>query len=199
MSEPSSADPIPPVSARVAARLAASGRPAIPSHYEEPPQVMARALLPISTTAPADLRPRAEQIVNDYMPLAVGAGLIPVPGLDLAAICGLQLKVLASLAEHYKVPFTGAQAQPIVTSLLGSIGTTVLASAALLSVAKMVPFIGMLVGAASVSVAGGVITRAMGQLAIDHFEAGGRMETFDLDVARKAFFQKIAEAKVALA
>ncbi len=145
------------------------------------------------------LRPRAEQIVKEYLPLAVGAGMIPLPGLDLAAIGGLQLKVLASLAEHYQVAFTKAQTQLIVTSLLGSVGTTLLAGAVLASAAKIVPFFGTFVGAASMPVAGGVITRAMGQLAIDHFEAGGTMETFDLDVAQEAFLAKIAEAKAALA
>jgi uncharacterized protein (DUF697 family) len=147
----------------------------------------------------AALRPRAEQIVKDYVPLAVGAGMIPLPGLDLAAIGALQLKVLASLAKHYKVRFTQAQAQVIVTSLLGSIGTTVLAGAAFVSVAKIVPFFGAILGAASMPVAGGVITHAMGHLAIDHFEAGGMMETFDLDVAQKAFGEKIAAARTVLA
>lgn len=150
--------------------------------------------------APArDLRPRAEQIVQDHLPLAVGAGMIPLPGLDLAAIGGLQLKVLSSLAEHYGVPFTRAQAQLIVTSLLGSVGTTFLAGAVIVSAAKLMPFFGTLVGAASMPVAGGVITRAMGHLAIDHFEAGGTMETFDLDLAQAALLAKIAEAKAALA
>lgn len=141
------------------------------------------------------LRSGAEQIVKNYVPLAVGAGMIPLPGFDLAAIGGLQLKLLASLAEHYKVAFTQKQAELIVTSLLGSVGTTVLVGAVLFSIAKIVPFFGPLVGAASMPVAGGVITRAMGHLAMDHFEAGGTMETFDLDLAQKAFLEKIAEAK----
>lgn len=147
----------------------------------------------------ASKRTQAEQIVRDYVPLAVGAGLIPVPGADLAAIGGLQLKVLAALAEHYGVAFTRAQAQLIVTSLLGSVGTTVLAGTMFLSLAKVVPGIGALLGAASLPLAGGAITHAMGQLAIDHFEAGGTLETFDLDVAQRAFAEKVRAAKAALA
>lgn len=165
----------------------------------EPVVEPALSAAPIPTTAAPGLRPGAERIVQEHLPLAVGAGMIPLPGVDLAAIGGLQLKVLASLAEHYKVPFTKAQAQLIVTSLLGSVGTTLLAGATLVSFAKIVPFFGTLVGAASMPVAGGVITLAMGHLAIDHFEAGGTMETFDLDVAQQAFLRKIDEAKVAFA
>jgi len=144
-------------------------------------------------------RENAEKIVQDFVPLAVGAGMIPFPGVDLAAIAGLQLKLLASLAKQYGVPFSTVQAKLIVTSLLGSVGTTVLAGSALVSLAKLVPFVGTLVGVASMPIAGGVVTRAMGQLAIDHFEAGGTMENFDLDVAQEAFLGKIAEAKAALA
>lgn len=152
-----------------------------------------------STRTNTTSRSQAEQIVKEHLPLAVGAGMLPVPGFDLAAIGALQLKLLASLAQHYKVRFTQAQAQRIVSSLLGSVGTTLLTGAVLGSVAKFVPFFGTLVGAASMPVAAGLITRAMGNLAIDHFAAGGTMETFDLDVAQQAFVHKIAEAKAALA
>ena len=141
------------------------------------------------------LRPRAEQIVNDFAPLAIGAAVIPLPGLDLIAIGGLQLKLLAALAELYKVPFTPAQAQLIVTSLLGSVGVTFLSGAVLASTAKFVPFFGALLSSASLPVAGGAITRAMGHLAIDHFDSGGTMETFDLDLAQDAFLAKIGRAR----
>lgn len=151
------------------------------------------------TMAPKPNRARADQIVQNYVPFAVGAGMIPLPGVDLAALGALQLKVLASLAQHYGVPFTREQGRLIVTSLVGSVGTTVLAGSAVVSAAKIIPFFGTLLGAASLPVAGGVVTHALGQLAIDHFEAGGTMDTFDLDVAQQAFLGKIAAAKAALA
>lgn len=141
------------------------------------------------------LKPRAEQILKEHLPLAVGAGMIPVPGADLAAIAALQLKVLASLAAHYNVPYSQVQAKMIVTSLLGSVGTTLLTGVLLGSVAKFVPVLGAALSLASMPVAAAVITRAMGNLAIDHFAAGGTMETFDLDVARNAFLAKVAEAR----
>jgi uncharacterized protein (DUF697 family) len=165
----------------------------------EPALLVAAPLPPIAHDANGrglpGSRAAAEQIVKNYLPLAVAAGMVPLPGLDLAAIGGLQLKVLAALAEHYKVSFSQAQAQLIVTSLLGSVGTTVLAGAALVSIAKIIPLFGSLLGAASMPVAAGAITRAMGRLAIDHFEAGGTMESLDLDVAQKAFLEKVAEAR----
>lgn len=143
-------------------------------------------------------RPSAEKIVRDHIPLAVGAGLLPIPGFDLAAIAALQLKMLAVLAGHYRVAFTRSQGRLIVTSLIGSVGTTVLVGGALLSIAKSVPFFGALIGLSSLSLAGGAITHAMGQLVIDHFETGGTLENFDLDVAQRAFAAKFSESKRAI-
>lgn len=143
-------------------------------------------------------RAGAEQIVRDHTTLAAGGGLIPVPGLDLAAIGGLQLRLLAAVAGHYRVPFTRSQVQLIVTSLVGSVGTTVLVGGVLISLAKAIPVFGSLIGAASMPLAGSAITHAIGHLAIDHFEAGGTMEDFDLDLAQRAFAQKVKAAEAAL-
>ena len=144
-------------------------------------------------------RAQGEEIIRDYRALAMGAGLIPVPGADMVAIVGLQLKVLASLAELYEVAFTLAQARLIVTSLLAAVGSTILARSMFFSLAKAIPCIGPILGAASLPLAGGAITHAIGHLAIDHFEAGGTLESFNLDVGRRSFGQKVAEAKAKLA
>lgn len=146
----------------------------------------------------ASSREGAARIVRDHVPFAVGAGLIPLPFVDLAVIGALQLKLLQALARHYGVPFQRTQAEAIVTSLLGSVGGTVVTSSALGSVLKFVPVLGALVSLTTLPVASGAITYAMGHLAIDHFESGGTMATFDLDVAQQAFERKIAEARQAL-
>jgi uncharacterized protein (DUF697 family) len=156
------------------------------------------SLLPVSEN-PSKMRPQgrvgAEQIVRDHIPLAVGAGLLPLPGVDLAAIAALQLKMLSALATHYRVPFTRSQAQLIVTSLIGSVGTTLVVGGILISCAKSIPLIGGLIGLSSLSLAGGAITHAMGQLVTDHFETGGTMENFDLDFAKRAFAGKVHDSK----
>lgn len=155
----------------------------------------------IDTVASPDLdrRAKAERIVRKYVPFAVGAGLIPLPVVDLAAIGGLQLKMLAALARHYDVPFTRSQGEAIVTSLLGSVGGTVVASSALGSMAKWFPGVGTLLSVTTLPIASSAVTLAIGRLAIDHFETGGTMENFDLDLAQQAFERKLADAKQALA
>ncbi len=160
------------------------------------------AVEPPPAPAPATPAPRrlaAEKCVLQHVPFAVGAGLIPLPLADLAAIGGLQLKVLRDLAHLYELPFTKAQGEAIVTSLLGSVGGTALTWGLLSSVAKVLPVVGTWFSATTLPAAAGTITYAIGQLAIDHFEQGGTLENFDLDVAQAAMARKIQEAKTKLA
>jgi uncharacterized protein (DUF697 family) len=164
----------------------------------EPPAAVGQVPLALPAVTRPAMRARAEEIVRDYRALAVGAGLIPVPGADMLAIVGLQLKVLASLAELYGVAFTRAQAHLIVTSLLAAAGSTILARSMFFSLAKVIPGIGPLLGAASLPVAAGAITHAIGHLAIDHFEAGGTLGSLNLNVAQRALGQKVKEANAKL-
>lgn len=138
-----------------------------------PPAVVSVAAAVEAPAARPDRRARAVEIVRCHVLLAIGAGLIPLPYLDLAAIGALQLKVLAALARHYEVPFAQAEAEAIVSAVLGSVGSTLVAGGALGTVAKFIPGVGTVTGLATLAVAGGSITYAFGQLAVGHFEAGG--------------------------
>jgi uncharacterized protein (DUF697 family) len=147
----------------------------------------------------AEQRAQAEDVLRRYVPLVAGAGLIPLPGVDLVAVGGLQLKMLAALARCYDVAFTRGQGEAILTSLLGSVGGTLVAGGAIGSMAKFFPGVGTILSLATLPIASSVVTQAVGRLAIDHFEAGGTMETFDLDLAQQALERKLAEAKRAFA
>ena len=46
----------------------------------------------------------AVKTVKRYMWWSMGAGLVPVPVLDLAAVSGVQLKMLAEISRIYDVP-----------------------------------------------------------------------------------------------
>lgn len=168
---------------------------AVPVAAAVPANSIPSAPAPAASMGGRERRRRAEEIVRWHVPLAVGAGLIPLPGLDVAAIGGLQLKVLAALARHYGVPFARAEAEAIVTSLIGSLGSTLVAGGALGTAAKLIPGVGPLVGLATLSTAGAAITYAFGQLAIDHLEAGGAMGNFDLDVAQCALERQLRGAR----
>jgi len=63
----------------------------------------------------------AGKTVKNYMWFSMGAGLIPVPFLDLAAISGLQLKMIAELCKRYETPFKEQNGKAVIAALLGFI------------------------------------------------------------------------------
>lgn len=146
---------------------------------------------------PLDRTEAALKLVKSYVPWSAGAGIIPVPGVDLTALIAVQLRMLAKLASLYNVPFRDQAAKSIVGSLLGTAASGGLAGG-VASTFKAVPVIGTLVGALVLPALGAAATYAVGKVFITHFESGGTF--LDLDPAkvqehfRKEFEQARAEA-----
>jgi uncharacterized protein (DUF697 family) len=155
-----------------------------------------------STTPPAGTndalvqrQERAEAIVRRNIYWGVGAGAIPVPLLDFAAITGVQIKMLKQLSSEYDVPFLENKVKNIVGSLVSaslSVGT---GTALVFSVLKVIPFIGSAAGAVSVSIAAGAITYATGKVFIQHFESGGTFLDFDPKKVRERFKSELEQGK----
>jgi len=141
----------------------------------------------------------AKKIVGRYAKWTAGAGLIPVPLLDIATISGLQIKLLADLSKLYGLPFAKERARVLVASLLGSILPNTLAVGSLAvagTVIKTVPVIGTIVGMAALPAFAYAATKAIGAIFIAHFEAGGTLLDFDAEETRE-FFKKEWEAQAA--
>jgi uncharacterized protein (DUF697 family) len=134
----------------------------------------------------------AKKIVKNYMWWSMGAGLIPVPFVDLAAVSGVQLKMLKDLSDIYEIKFSENKGKSIVSALLGSIVPNSLSSGSLGSLLKMVPFVGTVLGGISMSLFSGASTYAIGKVFIQHFEAGGTFLDFD-PVKVKEYFHKLFE------
>ncbi len=203
--EPAAATPAPQPAAPTTARRKASAKKRATLAKATPTPSAKTPPAPVTeplATVPADAakgvpqrRHTAEKIVRQQVLLASGAGLIPMPVADLAAVVGLQLKLLADLSHAYGVEFSKGQAKAIVVSLIGSLGGTVLACSALGSMAKFLPGLGSLLSLTTLPVAAGSITYLTGHIIIDHFEAGGTLQNLDLDVAEAAFARRWHDAK----
>ncbi|MDY6991770.1 MAG: DUF697 domain-containing protein [Pseudomonadota bacterium] len=139
----------------------------------------------------------AHNTVKSYMIAAMGAGLIPIPLFDLAAISAIQLKMIHSISNHYEVKFSQNIAKSLISSLLGG-GMTLTTAAPLASLTKTIPFIGHASGIISVTVIAGALTYAIGKIFIEHFESGGTFLDFDPE-AMRAHFQELYEEGKALA
>jgi uncharacterized protein (DUF697 family) len=136
----------------------------------------------------------AMHIVREYMGWSTGAGLIPVPLLDLAAISLVELKMVHSLAYLYGVPFSRGAAKSIIGALIGGGGTYVLAAPAA-SVVKMIPFVGTIAGLLTEPAIAAAATYALGKVFIQHFESGGTLLDFNVRTQRHQYEQHFAAAQ----
>jgi len=134
----------------------------------------------------------AQNLVKNYVIVAVGLGLVPVPAVDLAALMALEIKLVHGLAGQFGVPFKESLGRSVIFSLLSG-GTSVAAVMGLGSLAKAVPVLGTLGGSASVGISAGAITYAVGEVFIKHFESGGTLLTFNAQKTREAFEDKVKE------
>ena len=69
----------------------------------------------------------AMSIVHRNMLWSGGVGVLPFPLFDLAAITGVQVKLVKELADFYGIPFRQDLAKSIVVGLIGSLTTGTLA------------------------------------------------------------------------
>lgn len=112
---------------------------------------------------------------------AAGAGLIPIPIVDAAAILGVQALMIRDIAQVYEVEFREQKVKSLITALVGDV--------AAVGLFKIIPGLGSFFGGASAAAAGAAATYALGEVFARHFEQGGTLADFD-PVKSKEFFQK---------
>lgn len=138
----------------------------------------------------------ANDLVKKWMWWTMGAGLIPVPFVDLAAVTGVQLKMLSDLSKLYDVKFSENKGKAIISALLGSIVPNSLAGGGVGSILKMVPLIGPFLGGVSMALFSGAATYAIGKSFIQHFESGGTFLDFDPVKVKDYFTKQFEEGQV---
>jgi len=150
-----------------------------------------------STEATAVAMPEkseVEAIIRKRVYAAVGVGFIPLPLVDLAALTAVQLEMIYALSKAYGIEFKKDRVKSIITSLCG--GAATVASVPMISsLFKSIPIIGLPAGAASISIAGGASTYAIGWVFERHFRQGGTLCDFDVQEAKETFKAKVQEGK----
>ncbi len=137
----------------------------------------------------------AEAVINKYLPWSMGAGLIPLPIIDAAAVVGIQLKMLSEISKIYGVEFSENIGKSIIGSLVGGVGATTVAAGTFGSIVKAIPGFGVILGAATLPVVAGASTFALGKVFTQHFASGGTFLSFDSVEAKKVFAERFAEGK----
>lgn len=135
-------------------------------------------------------RANAERIVNRHVLWSVGAGLMPLPILDIVAVSAIQLDMLRQLASEYAVNFSESEGKAWVSALAGNLVARIGANAL-----KLIPGIGSVLGGVTSSIVSGAATYAIGQVVTSHFESGGTFADMDMDAARRAYEREFERGK----
>lgn len=137
----------------------------------------------------------SNKIVKRYMLWSLGAGAIPIPWIDMAAVLGVQLKMIKDLADHYEVPFKEDAGKSVIASLIGTLTAGSLKTRLFGGLWKAIPVAGTLLGAASMSLFSAATSYAIGKVFIQHFEAGGTFLDMDPEKVKEYFQEQYAEGK----
>jgi uncharacterized protein (DUF697 family)/pimeloyl-ACP methyl ester carboxylesterase len=152
----------------------------------------------LTVAAQAERLARADNLVKNYVLVAVVLGAVPVPLADLAGVMALQVKLVHGLAKHYEVPFKQNLARSLVASLVSG-AASMIGFAGLASIGKGIPVLGVLAGGGGVAVTAGAVTYAVGQVFARHFESGGTLLDFDPHKVKSMFKVELKKGKVAAA
>lgn len=136
----------------------------------------------------------ASEIVKKYMYWGGGAGLLPVPLLDLVLLTAAQTKMLAELTQHYGQTWQEKVGRNVVTSLASGLVTFGL-TRYITSLFKAVPGAGAVAGVITQTAAGAAFTYAVGRVFILHYETGGTLTSFDPKKVR-AYFEEVYADKL---
>ena len=137
---------------------------------------------------------KAMAVVKQHAWWSVGAGILPLPLIDMAALVGVELRMLSKLSEIYEVPFKENRVKGVVTTLLGTVVSTSV-GASLGSLVKFVPLVGTLATIAAVPGMYSAVTYALGRVFMTHFEAGGTFLDCDAEKMRAYFVAEYEKAK----
>lgn len=135
---------------------------------------------------------KATDAIKTYSMYSAGAGLIPMPWVDFAAITAIQVKMLKDVAGIYGVPFDADRVRSIVAALIGGMVGTNLGYGLGRTVLKSVPLVGTFLGGLSVSAMGGAVTWAVGRVFMQHFASGGTLLDFEPEKMRQHFTREVA-------
>ncbi len=128
---------------------------------------------------------KANEIINYHVLYSSGAGLIPIPLADIAAVTAIQLDMLKQLCKLYGVDFSESSGKSWISAITGSTLARIGAS-----YIKAIPGIGSFIGGLSMSALSGASTYGIGQVFISYYYEGGDLENIDKEAAKRTYKQE---------
>ena len=138
-----------------------------------------------------------DTIIRKHALYAAGAGLIPIPVVDLVSISAVQYKMIKKIALKFDhVVFDEEKAKSVIAALMGGLGSFELGLFTRI-IFKGIPVIGPVVGGTAVSGFAYGSTMLIGRIFEDHFTDGGDLtiEEITLQKMKEVFSCEIERMK----
>ena len=138
---------------------------------------------------------KAENLIKNHVMAAGALSVVPLPLLDIAAITAVQLRMIQKLAAMYGKTFSESPVRNTIAGLAGGVlghGAGVLTA---LSLAKVIPGFGSLLGIVSMPVVVGASTYAIGRVYVRHFEEGGSIYDISVDSMKSFYKEQLDKGK----
>src|SRR5262245_64875519 len=107
----------------------------------------------------------ASRLVDRFALWGAGAGLIPIPLVDVATVAGVQIQMLRRLSQIYDVPFSENRGKSVIAGLLGA-AIPATSGMGMASILKAVPLIGTPIGSLMMPALSAGATYAIGKVFI---------------------------------
>jgi uncharacterized protein (DUF697 family) len=149
-----------------AAIPAATGEPIARTADRTPYEPQPRRTDPLA----ARRRALARRIVERHKNYAAVGGLVPLPAANIASVTALNLRMVKQLSELYGVPFQRDRTRSLIIALIAGAVPTGAGLAASSTLMWIVPG-GLLWGLGVSAITAGALTRGIGLVFVDSFEA----------------------------
>lgn len=137
----------------------------------------------------------ADQTVTNWSQWASVAGFVTIPVVDLVAVGGLQIKMIADLCSVYNVPFKKSAVKAVLSALVTSSATSFTGATLSASLAKYIPYVGTSVALVTQPSIAYATTYALGAVFIKHFEAEGSLNSFSMEKLKSFYETEYKRAK----
>jgi uncharacterized protein (DUF697 family) len=115
-------------------------------------------------------RALARRIVDRHKNYAAMGGLVPLPAANIASVTTLNLRMVKQLSELYGVPFQRDRTRSLIIALIAGAVPTGAGLAAASTLMWIVPG-GLVWGLGAAALTAGALTRGIGLVFVDSFEA----------------------------
>jgi len=134
------------------------------------------------------------KLIRNHVYTAMAVGLVPIPVVDFIGVTGVQINMVRKLAKLFDIPFSRETTKNIIISLIGGTVPAV-TSYPVASAVKVIPIIGLSLGAVSMPVISGASTYAVGKVFYRHFASGGTFLTLDVEKAKQYYSEMYQKGK----